>query len=128
MTAAKRKSATEGASAPSTAAEFCDEAARLVGGPREALHGDKLINFKNIADMWNALFRIYCRTRSYTLLDDYSEHVCAPFTAGDVADFMEAFKIARRHSGSFNPDDYIDAAGYAGCAGAVRQREQEDAG
>jgi hypothetical protein len=32
---------------------------------------------------------------------------------------MELFKIARRHSGSYNADDYVDAAGYAGCAGEI---------
>lgn len=112
-------------------ADFCLEAAELVTGPREALHGDKLVNFKNIADAWNAWWSIMCRTRGYTVLfTDTEDHmkrhdnkVRAIFDAGDVGDLMELFKIARRHSGSYNPDDYIDAAGYAGCTGSIRQFE-----
>ena len=93
-----------------TAEGICQEAARLVGGPRQATHGDKTVNFKNICALWNAWLDIRCRT------DDGF----FGFTAGDVAELMELFKIARRHSGDFNPDDYIDAAGYAGCAAQIR--------
>jgi hypothetical protein len=32
---------------------------------------------------------------------------------------LEALKIARRYSGAHNIDDYIDGAGYAGCAGEI---------
>ena len=40
----------------------------------------------------------------------------------DVANMLEAFKIARRYSGSHNIDDYVDGAGYAGCAGEVAEK------
>lgn len=95
---------------PPTAEWVCIEAARLVGGPRQATHGNKTVNFANICTLWNAWLDIRCRT------DDGF----FGFKAGDVAELMELFKIARRHSGSFNPDDYIDAAGYAGCAAQIR--------
>jgi hypothetical protein len=123
---------TDGGDMPArAAADFCLEAAELVAGTREALHGDKLINFKNIADAWNAWWSIMCRTRGYTVIfTDTEDHmkrhdnkVRAIFDAGDVGDLMELSKIARRHSGSYNPDDYIDAAGYAGCTGSIRQSE-----
>jgi hypothetical protein len=100
---------------PLTAADFCAEAARLVGGPRAATHGDKSLNFRNIAELWNGYWRIKCR-----LAD---ERLTTPFTAHDVGCMMELFKIARRFSGEFNADDYIDAAGYAGCTGEIAARD-----
>ena len=36
---------------------------------------------------------------------------------------MEGLKIARRYSGGFNADDYLDGAGYAACAYEVRKGE-----
>ncbi|MCR4341662.1 MAG: DUF6378 domain-containing protein [Gemmatimonadaceae bacterium] len=47
-----------------------------------------------------------------------------PLTPLDVANMMEAMKIARRKSGSHNIDDYIDGAGYAACAGEIAERAQ----
>lgn len=98
-----------------SAADFCSEAARLVGGPRAATHGDKTINFQNIAELWNGYWRIKCRVND--------ERLSTPFTAHDVGCMMELFKIARRFSGSFNADDYVDAAGYAGCTGEIAAKE-----
>ncbi len=43
-----------------------------------------------------------------------------PLDAHDVANLMEGMKIARRYSGSFNVDDYIDGAGYAAVAGEIK--------
>lgn len=102
--------------APLTAADFCAEAARLVGGPRAATHGDKTINFQNIAELWNGYWRIKCRVSG--------ERLVTPFDAHDVGCMMELFKIARRFSGSFNADDYVDAAGYAGCTGEIAARQE----
>lgn len=101
--------------APLVAADFCAEAARLVGGPRAATHGDKTINFQNIAELWNGYWRIKCRVAG--------EPPVTPFTAHDIGCMMELFKIARRFSGSFNADDYIDAAGYAGCTGEIAAKD-----
>lgn len=100
---------------PTDAEAFCLIAAGLVGGPRAATHGDKLINFANIAELWNGYWRILCRVNG--------EPLSTPFTAKNVGDMMELFKIARRFSGSFNADDYIDAAGYAGCTGEIAARD-----
>lgn len=101
-----------------TAEQFCTEAARLVGGPRAATHGDKSINFQNIAELWNGYWRIKCRVND--------ERLSTPFDAHDVGCMMELFKIARRFSGSFNADDYVDAAGYAGCTGEIAARVNQD--
>lgn len=99
----------------STAGAICITAAQLVSGDRAATHGDKSINFQNIADIWNAILRAKVRRDGHLVVLDALD-------ALDVANMLEAFKIARRYSGAFNLDDYIDAAGYAGCAGEIASK------
>lgn len=96
------------------AAEICAKAGELVGGDREVTHGDKSINFKNIAFLWNAILRAKALQGG-----GYSGGPILTLDALDVANMLEAFKIARRYSGAHNIDDYIDGAGYAGCAGEI---------
>lgn len=83
------------------AAEVCAKAAELVGGDREAQHGPKLSNFTRIAALWQG----WLNARQN-----------GPLHAHDVAVMMALLKLARTQTGDFNADDYIDAAGYAGCA------------
>jgi|SRR5712671_99397 len=92
------------------ASEICQTAANLVGGPRAAQHGDKTANFTNIAKLWNSY--LACRARQAAL--PYS-----PLTALDVANMMILLKMARQMTGEYNPDDFVDMAGYAGCAGEI---------
>lgn len=80
--------------------EYLEQAARLVAGDRQSQHGDKRENFQNIADLWSA-------------------YLGAHITAEDVPLMMSLMKIARTKTGSHNPDDYLDGAGYLGCAGEV---------
>jgi hypothetical protein len=89
-----------------SAQKFCSTAAGLVGGDRDRQHGAKADNFARIATMWNAYLAIR-RTPA------------APLDAVDVGHMMAVFKVARTQSGSLNIDDYIDGAGYLGCAGEV---------
>jgi hypothetical protein len=98
---------------PTTAKSICLEAARLVSTDRAATHGDKSINFRNIADLWNGYMQVKMRTTG------------SSFSAHDVGCMMELFKIGRRFSGSYNPDDYIDAAGYAACTGEIAAQEAD---
>jgi hypothetical protein len=91
-----------------TAASICADAVALVGGDRQVTHGDKFVNFKNIALIWTAILQ--------------AKPMPAPLDALDVANMLEAMKIARRYSGSHNIDDYVDGAGYAGCAGEIAER------
>jgi hypothetical protein len=93
------------------AGEICAKAAELVGGDREATHGDKVENHQNIARLWNAYL-------GWRLPDG------AALTAKDVALMMALLKIARTKLGAHNPDDFVDLAGYAGCAGEIASREQ----
>lgn len=96
------------------ARSICAEAASLVAGDREKTHGLKGPNFTNIARMWNAILEAKCSREialgmpSWMALD-----------AHDVANMMEAMKIARRYTGTPNRDDYVDGAGYAGIAAEV---------
>lgn len=87
------------------AADICKQAAELVAGERDRQHGKKLENHKNIARLWHT----YLRKR----IDYISEH--------DVAMLMCLLKIARTQTGDHNVDDYIDLAGYAGCAGEIAE-------
>lgn len=88
------------------AAELVTRAAGLVGGDRAATHGPKLENHQNIADLWNAYL---------------GRQLNAPIKASQVALMMALLKIARTKCGAMNLDDYVDLAGYAGCAGEIAQ-------
>jgi len=90
------------------ATEIASKAADLVGGDRDRQHGAKRDNFGRIAEMWNAWLRI-------------RREPAAPLDAHDVGVMMTFMKMARTQSGNLNLDDYVDAAGYASCAGEVAQ-------
>ena len=83
------------------AKDICITAARLVDRDRADQHGDMDVVHCNIAALWSA----------------WLDH---PISAHDVATMMELLKIARRKTGTANTEDYVDAAGYAGVAGQVR--------
>lgn len=91
-----------------TADEILKTAASLVCGERAKQHGDMHSCFDKVAQLWDAYLAIRSEAR---------------FTPHDVACMMELLKIARRHSGTSNPDDYIDAAGYAAIAGELKSKE-----
>ena len=90
------------------AREFLEKAAELVSGDRERTHGDKARNFGNIASLWTA----YLTTRR-----DPSK----PLSPEDVGKMMVLLKIARMELGDYNPDDILDACGYAACIGEIAE-------
>lgn len=92
-----------------TAQTVLETATNLVGGERARTHGDKLANHEKIARLWNA----HLENR----LDP-----AAPLSALDVALMMGLLKIARVTSGTHNPDNYVDLAGYAAVAGEIAER------
>ena len=96
-----------------TAADMLGEAMNLVAGSRENTHGDKVQNFTKIAQVWNGI------------LAAAGKPTTLPLDAHDVANLMEGMKIARRYLGAFNPDDYVDGAGYAACGFEIRARGNE---
>jgi hypothetical protein len=91
------------------AAEIASKAADLVSGDRAHVHGDMLANHQKIADVWNGILAA-------------SGKAGLPLDAHDVANLMEGLKIARRYTGKFNADDYIDGCGYSACAGEIAAR------
>lgn len=94
------------------AVEILNTAASLVGGDRAKTHGDKLINHTKIANLWNT----YLVNKSGVAIN---------IDATDVAQMMILLKIARTQSGgTHNPDNYVDAAGYAGVAGECAKIER----
>lgn len=95
------------------ASDILATAAKLVGGNREATHGDKVKNHTAIAEAWNG----YLTARRVWKGD-------APLTAEDAAKMMVILKIARTFGGGFNPDDFVDMGGYAGCAGEIRAQAE----
>lgn len=96
--------------------EILKTATGIVSGDRAASHGDKLANHDCIGALWNG----YLRARVLVGRP-------ADLNAEDVANLMELMKVARRLTGSFNVDDYVDGAGYAAVAGECRSRIDEDA-
>jgi hypothetical protein len=100
-------------STPDDAASFCLEAARLVSTDRRPQNIDKLINFKTTSLLWDAYLDCKRTARDTEML-----------TPHDVACMMELFKIARRFMGTYNADNYVDAAGYAGCAGELAAQQE----
>lgn len=93
-------------------AEVLSKALELTGGDRAKTHGDKRQNHQNIADLWNAYLG-----GSRKVSDNIQVGVLErPLTPQDVAVMMCLLKIARMKSGTFNLDNFIDLAGYAGVA------------
>lgn len=87
--------------------EALREAAKIISGDRDKQYGGPEDNFTRIATVWSVLFG---RT----------------FTAEDVAMAMVGVKLARFASDAgFQPDTWIDIAGYAGCGYEVGIRKGE---
>jgi hypothetical protein len=83
--------------------EALREAARIINGDRNKQYGGPEENFTNIAKIWSVIFQ-------------------REFTTEDVAMAMIGMKLARFVSNyGFQPDTWIDIAGYAGCGYEVSQ-------
>lgn len=80
--------------------ECLEEAGKAVLTDRENTYGAPENNFKIISSLW-------------------SEYLGAEISPEDVANMMILLKIARTASGKYNPDNYIDIAGYAACAAEI---------
>lgn len=89
-------------------------ASELVGGDRDRQHGQKRDNFARIAQVWQAYL-------------DIRRDRASPLGPADVGHMMVLMKVARTQSGAVNADDYIDAAGYAACAGEIALQDALDA-
>lgn len=95
--------------------EIAAAAAALVGGDRNRVYGDVLDCHERIADVWNGILRAAGKPTD------------TPLDAHDVANLMEGLKIARRYTGPFHRDNYIDGSGYSGVAGEIKSRMDKEA-
>lgn len=86
------------------AREAWETAGELVQGDRRETHGDFKENFEAIACLWDS----YLMARRYSFANANTM-----LTKKDVAQMMVLLKIARTMNGRLNPDDYVDAIGYA---------------
>jgi hypothetical protein len=90
------ESQTQATTTPSRV-EALRKAAALISGDRDAQYGGPIENFDRIARIWSVIFGI-------------------EVSAEDVAMAMVGVKVARYASRSgFQPDTWVDIAGYAGC-------------
>lgn len=89
-----------------TRAEILDTAKECVTKDRAADHGDMEDNFKTIAIYW-------------------SVHLNCEVLPQDVGTMMLLLKAARAKSNPKHADNYVDAAGYAACAGELAAQRPE---
>lgn len=95
--------------------ELLEKANACVTGERPEDYGSPEDNFSTIAQLWAAYIKAACVAPS--------AHV--DIGGKDVALMMALLKIARAIS-SQNPDNYIDLAGYAACAGEIATEDKDD--
>lgn len=82
------------------------EAAKIISGDRDVQYGGPEENFTRIAKIWSVI-------------------VGVEISPEDVAMMMVGLKVARYASKSgFQPDTWIDIAGYAGCGYEVGSVEK----
>lgn len=82
-----------------------EAAATAVSGARHVSYGDPSIGLERVAAIWNGI------------LVAAGAYPARPLNAHDVANLMEGLKIARRYTGPYRADNYIDGAGWAAVAG-----------
>lgn len=93
--------------------EILEKAIQTICHDRQDQYGSPENNFESIAQFWN----------DYLLF----KHNQAPdITAEDVGIMMVLFKIARMSTGVIKDDNYVDAAGYIGCAGEIALRREHE--
>jgi len=83
--------------------EILEETINIVTGQRQEDYGDKVVNHRNIAELWSA----------------YLDTQIAPH---DVAICMLLVKVARLKNRK-TEDCYIDMAGYAAIAGEINDTD-----
>lgn len=87
--------------------EMLAEANSIVVGTRSVQYGGPEENFRRIATIWGVIMGI-------------------TFSEEDVAMMMAGLKLARHASRSgFQPDTWVDIAGYAACGYEVGKKQSE---
>lgn len=96
---------------PTKAADFLSLARAAVSGSREQTHGNKHLNMSATGLLIEALNNAVALTNNATGTYVPPE-IYAPL-------IMIQVKISRILCGTYNPDDFVDLAGYAAVAGEV---------
>lgn len=106
------REAVEQLSAPAirTRAEILEAAGKCITGGRDEEYGEPEDSFDLIARLWEPYIRAACVSPSADV----------EIRPQDVAILMALLKIARA-AVSDKPDNFVDLAGYAACAGEVAQ-------
>lgn len=106
------REAVERLSAPAirTRAEILEAAGKCVTGGRDKEYGEPEDSFDLIAQLWEPYIKAAC----------VSPGVNVGIRPQDVAILMALLKIARAAVND-NPDNFVDLAGYAACAGEAAQ-------
>lgn len=89
-----------------TRSEYLEKSKQTICNDRQDQYGEPEDSFGVIGTLW----------KSYKGVD---------FSAHDVAIMMALLKIARIATGQPKPDNYIDLAGYAACAGEISDRKNK---
>ena len=98
-----------------TRTELLAKANACVTGERPEDYGSPEDNFSTIAQLWAAYIQAACAAPGAQV----------DIGGKDVALMMALLKIARAIA-SDNPDNYIDLAGYAACAGEIAGRAGDE--
>ena len=85
--------------------EILEQTIRIVTGQRQQDYGDKVVNHRNIADLW-------------------SSYLNKKISPHDVAICMLLVKVARLKNRK-TKDCYVDMAGYAAIAGEIHEQEDD---
>lgn len=101
---------------PTTRAEILDAAKVIVTGDREKQYGKPEDNFAVIARFWEVYLSERCT-------DGGADVILNP---DDIAMLMVLMKVARIMTGTFKGDSYIDACGYAACAGEIAAKNAKE--
>ena len=83
--------------------EILEQTIRIVTGQRQQDYGDKVVNHRNIADLW-------------------SSYLNKKISPHDVAICMLLVKVARLKNRK-TKDCYVDMAGYAASAGEINDTD-----
>lgn len=107
------REAVEQLSAPAirTRAEILEAAGKCVAGDRDEEYGEPEDSFDLIAQLWGPYIRAAC----------VSPGANVGIREQDVAILMGLLKIARAAVND-KPDNFVDLAGYAACAGEAAQK------
>lgn len=92
-----------------------EDAGRIIGKDRLAIHGKPEDSFRTIAELWEP----YLRARGLLAPG-------AKLNRADVCAMMVLFKMARVANNQVHLENWTDGAGYSACGGEAAMKDAED--